>query len=111
MVDEHRKSAECFAMTGREKLQTVAPIIREQPAMTLIERVTPESAQTSPGHSVEPRIEQRPDSVEAHSQARSQHDVPKKVSKSVITQKSRRARFEDAADFTHHLGFIRVGNR
>src|SRR5579862_3344798 len=111
MVNEHRKSAECFAMPGRKKLQTVASIIREQPAMTLIERVTPETAQTPSSGAVEPRIDHRSYSVKTHSEARAQHDVPQKVSESMVTQKSRRARLEDAADFAHHLGFIRVGNR
>src|SRR5262245_60970804 len=109
MVNEHRKAAERFPVSCFEKFQAFAPIIHEQPALSLIERIAPEAAQTPPRDAVEPRIEHRSHSVEPHLQARPEHDVPKKVSESVVTQKPRRAWFEDAADLAHHLGFVRVG--
>ncbi len=111
VVNEHRKSHEVLTRPGFEKLQAVAAVVLKQPGVSLIERVAPESRQTTPCHAVKPRVEHRPHTVKPHPEGRSRKDVPQKITGSVVANAAPRPRLEDPTNFTHHLRLIRIRNR
>src|ERR1043166_179416 len=111
VVDEYRQPQELFPRSRFEKFQAVALIVLEQRIVSLIERVTPESRQSTSGRAIKPRVEHRSHAVKPHAECRPNNDVPQKVTESMVTRIPACARFEDSTDFSHHKRLIRVWDR